>query len=652
MWTVPSWRSIVAQRRGTSADNWWVQCTATVTGTARSHSVDSPDNIIVNDNNGTLHSSAASITIPRDASPKSAASATTKPNASTATPATANAAPVIAAASLKSAAAVTREGPEDLATTDAANTGSAPINNNNGQMAEVATKSDAIEIAENSNAVSWKDGSNTVATVKARSNDAITDTTTAEIKDTWTLVSPRRKIRAARAAATTATAEPKVAAIAANPNNTNNIGNMANAAAAATAVAATIANARPNTTMEAERQNHHHRNKNGKSNNHINIHAREGSNSNNNDINTNRNARGNTLVEARPELTQARTAEASDTFTAKAKSARRSKINIINSSNNNNNGTPAGAATSYINDNNNDVGTMDPDNSKARSSNTAALEIRIAADTTAKAKTARSHDVAADATAKAATARSHDVANPNNNNNGTPAWKAHSPDTAAAAKSDAIEVAEKLDAFSWKACSFGTAAAANSNAVLKGVKDAAANARESNINIIYNNNNNNRDLAMLTSLIIIIINNNGEATMLTAHTAVPLGILTAINVATADAATAAGVEANNEGACGSYINNINTSTSFQSLNATAAPATAKETTGKYPRGPLDVHVEKAIAVFKASTSWANFVTSVRGRGDLYPGVKGLLHSAAHLLSRFQRSGTPTMMKRHTGLRSE
>ena len=55
-------------------------------------------------------------------------------------------------------------------------------------------------------------------------------------------------------------------------------------------------------------------------------------------------------------------------------------------------------------------------------------------------------------------------------------------------------------------------------------------------------------------------------------------------------------------------------------------------------------MEEAIAAFKASTSWANFVTSVRGRGDLHPGVKELPHPAAHLLSRFQKSATPAMMK--------
>ena len=73
-------------------------------------------------------------------------------------------------------------------------------------MAEVATKTDAIEIAANSNAVSRKDGSNMAAAMEARSTDAITDTTTAEVKD-WTLVSPRCKRRTARPADT----EPKSA---------------------------------------------------------------------------------------------------------------------------------------------------------------------------------------------------------------------------------------------------------------------------------------------------------------------------------------------------------------------------------------------------------------------------------------------------------
>ena len=60
------------------------------------------------------------------------------------------------------------------------------------------------------------------------------------------------------------------------------------------------------------------------------------------------------------------------------------------------------------------------------------------------------------------------------------------------------------------------------------------------------------------------------------------------------------------------------------VTAPTAPTRDIEATNNnamYLRDRLDVHVEKAIAAFKASTSWASFVTSVRGRGDLHPGVK-------------------------------
>ena len=56
MWTGPSWRSIVAQQRGMSADKWWVRCSA------GPRSVDSPNNGIININNndnGTIHSAAS-----------------------------------------------------------------------------------------------------------------------------------------------------------------------------------------------------------------------------------------------------------------------------------------------------------------------------------------------------------------------------------------------------------------------------------------------------------------------------------------------------------------------------------------------------------------------------------------------------------------
>ena len=53
MWTGPSWRLIVAQQRGSSADKRWVRCSA------GPGSVDSPNNIINNNNSVTIHSAAS-----------------------------------------------------------------------------------------------------------------------------------------------------------------------------------------------------------------------------------------------------------------------------------------------------------------------------------------------------------------------------------------------------------------------------------------------------------------------------------------------------------------------------------------------------------------------------------------------------------------
>ena len=47
MWTGPLWRSIAAQRRGTSADKWWVQCTSDATAKARSCSAPKDTFVIV-----------------------------------------------------------------------------------------------------------------------------------------------------------------------------------------------------------------------------------------------------------------------------------------------------------------------------------------------------------------------------------------------------------------------------------------------------------------------------------------------------------------------------------------------------------------------------------------------------------------------------
>ena len=53
-----------------------------------------------------------------------------------------------------------------------------------------------------------RDADAEAATMEARSNAATTDITTAEVKDPWTLVSPRRKRRTARAAAASITTAP------------------------------------------------------------------------------------------------------------------------------------------------------------------------------------------------------------------------------------------------------------------------------------------------------------------------------------------------------------------------------------------------------------------------------------------------------------
>ena len=110
---------------------------------------------------------------------------------------------------------------------------------------------------------------------------------------------------------------------------------------------------------------------------------------------------------------------------------------------------------------------------KARSSNTAALATKIAAD----------------ATAKAATARSHDAANPdnnnNNNNNGTPAWKARSSDVYALSIADAANAEAKAAAItttatakSWKA----DPVTASAKSCKKRIASAAALAPRDTVN--------------------------------------------------------------------------------------------------------------------------------------------------------------------------
>lgn len=64
----------------------------------------------------------------------------------------------------------------------------------------------------------------------------------------------------------------------------------------------------------------------------------------------------------------------------------------------------------------------------------------------------------------------------------------------------------------------------------------------------------------------------------------------------------------------------------------------------YPRDRLDAHVDHAIQAFQHANSYGDFIRQSRGKGDLHPDVGSLPHPAAHLLQRFQRSGTPVVMQ--------
>ena len=103
--------------------------------------------------------------------------------------------------------------------------------------------------------------------------------------------------------------------------------------------------------------------------------------------------------------------------------------------------------------------------------------------------------------------------------------------------------------------------------------------------------------------------------------------------ATVKAATAKVVDAtaktrsSNAAATANTAAIVNAASAKARNSNTVATANAADTTAKapdptnHPRDRLDVHVEKVIAAFKALTSWNDFVTSVRGRGDLHPGCK-------------------------------
>lgn len=83
--------------------------------------------------------------------------------------------------------------------------------------------------------------------------------------------------------------------------------------------------------------------------------------------------------------------------------------------------------------------------------------------------------------------------------------------------------------------------------------------------------------------------------------------------------------------------------------STRVDATCKSTRNtyhahSYEPDRLDAHIEKAAKAFVEAPSFGDFIRKVRGRGDLHPDVGALPHPAAHLLSRYQKSGTPVVMK--------
>ena len=63
----------------------------------------------------------------------------------------------------------------------------------------------------------------------------------------------------------------------------------------------------------------------------------------------------------------------------------------------------------------------------------------------------------------------------------------------------------------------------------------------------------------------------------------------------------------------------------------------------YEPDRLDDLIQTTSCQYLSSTSWGDFVRSVRGRGDLHPDISQIPHPASHLLSRFQKVGTPAIM---------
>ena len=76
----------------------------------------------------------------------------------------------------------------------------------------------------------------------------------------------------------------------------------------------------------------------------------------------------------------------------------------------------------------------------------------------------------------------------------------------------------------------------------------------------------------------------------------------------------------------SWEDRSSTITKARNSNAAAtATKTALFHQQGYIRDRLDAHIEKAAAAFTKSSSWGDFIRSIRGKGDLHPNIDSLNH---------------------------
>lgn len=63
----------------------------------------------------------------------------------------------------------------------------------------------------------------------------------------------------------------------------------------------------------------------------------------------------------------------------------------------------------------------------------------------------------------------------------------------------------------------------------------------------------------------------------------------------------------------------------------------------YENDRLDALIEQLAKRYESTDSYGDFIRDTRGRGDLHPEIATIKHPAAHLLSRFQKVGTPAII---------